>query len=173
MTAPPRTGGDAEAPAVYRAPMRSRDDRVREGLAVERALQTGVCGVGGRLERIPDSPVDAIAAVDAVFGERMARRLERFVSASEGSFVWTRDVDGLLWLGRITGPWRYDASGEARDVDLVHVRACDWLERPVEPAAVPSGVHEAFARGGRNWQSITRADAARDTAVVWDSRRGG
>lgn len=173
MTSAHRAGDDVEFPAVYRAPMRSRDDGVRQGLAVERALQIGVCGVGGRLDRIPDSPADALAAVDAAFGERMARRLERFVSAPEGSFVWTRDVDGLLWLGRIAGPWRYDASPEARDADLVHVRACDWLDRPFEPAAVPSGVHEAFARGGRNWQSITRADAARLTAAVWEVRRGG
>ncbi|WP_431073811.1 GAF domain-containing protein [Microbacterium phyllosphaerae] len=173
MTAARRAGEHVEVPAVHRAPMRSRDDGVSEGLAVDRALRIGVCGVGGRLDRIPGSPTDALAAVDAVYGERTARRLERFVSASEGSFVWTRDVDEVLWLGRITGPWRYDASGEARDVDLVHVRACDWLDRPVEPAAVPSGVHEAFARGGRNWQSITRADAARLTTAIWEERQGG
>ena len=173
MTTAPRAGDDIEVPAAYRAPMRSRDDGVREGLAVERALRIGVCGVGGRLDRIPESPADALAAVDAAFGERAARRLERFSSVAEGSVVWTRDVDGLLWLGRIAGPWRYDASGEARAADLVHVRACDWLDRPVEPAAVPSGVHESFARGGRNWQSITRADAAHLTAAVWKSRRSG
>ena len=173
MTAARRAGEGVGGSAVYRAPMRSRDDGVREGLAVDRALQIGVCGMGGRLDRIPGSPIDALAAADAAYGERTARRLERFVFAPEGSFVWTRDVDGLLWLGRITGPWRYDGSGEARDVDLVHVRTCEWLDRPVEPATVPSGVHEAFARGGRNWQSITRADAARLTAAVWEERRAG
>lgn len=156
---------------MYRAPMRSRDDDVADGAAVERALAIGVCGVGGRLDDAPDSIADALAAVDAVFGERMARRLERFVSAAEGSFVWTRDADGFLWLGRIAGPWRYDASDEARDADLVHVRDCGWLDSPVEPAAVPPGVVEAFARGGRNWQSISRADTGRLTAAVWDSRR--
>jgi hypothetical protein len=151
--------------------MRSRDDEVSDGPAVDRALALGVCGVGGRLDDAPDSIADALAAVDAVHGDRMARRLERFASVAEGVFVWTRDADRFLWLGRITGPWRYDASAEARDVDLVHVRACDWLDRPVESAAVPPGVHEAFARGGRNWQSLTRADAARLTAAVWKSRR--
>jgi len=170
-TAEVRASDDVEAPAVYRAPMRSRNDDVAEGAAVERALAIGVCGVGGRLDRIPESPADALAAVDAAFGERMARRLERFVSAVEGSFVWTRDADGFLWLGRIAGPWRYDASDGAGDVDLVHVRDCGWLDSPVDPSDVPPGVHESFARGGRNWQSITRADAARLTAAVWDSRR--
>lgn len=170
MSTAPRTSDDVEVPSVYRAPMRSRDDDVGDGPAVERALALGVCGVGGRLDDAPDSIADALAAVDTVFGERMARRLDRFASVAEGVFVWTRDADGLLWLGRITGPWRYDASAEARDVDLVHVRACDWLDRPVDAAAVPPGVHEAFARGGRNWQSITRADAARLTAAVWEFR---
>lgn len=165
-----RASGDVQVPSVYRAPMRSRDDDVSDGSAVERALSFGVCGVGGRIDDAPDSIADALAAVDAVYGDRMARRLERFASVAEGAFVWTRDADGLLWLGRITGPWRYDASVEARDVDLVHVRACDWLDRPVGSAAVPPGVHEAFARGGRNWQSITRGDAARLTAAVWKSR---
>lgn len=171
MSATPRGSDDAEVPAAYRAPMRSRDDDVSDGPAVERALKLGVCGMGGRLDEAPHSIAHALAAVDAVHGERMARRLERFASVAEGVFVWTRDADGLLWLGRITGPWRYDASADARDVDLVHVRACDWLDRPVEAAAVPPGVHEAFSRGGRNWQSITRADAARLTAAVWKSRR--
>jgi hypothetical protein len=168
-----RTSRSDEAPSVYRAPMRSRDDDVADGPAVERALALGVCGVGGRLDGAPESIADALAAVDAVYGERMARRLQRFASVAEGAFVWTRDADGFLWLGRITGPWRYDASAEARHVDLVHVRACDWLDRPAEVAAVPPGVHEAFARGGRNWQSITRADAARLTTAVWTSRTDG
>lgn len=170
MSASPRGSDDIDLPSAYRAPMRSRDDDVSAGPAVERALALGVCGVGGRLDHAPDSIADALAAVDVVYGERMARRLERFAGVPEKAFVWTRDADGFLWLGRLTGPWRYDASPEARDVDLVHVRACDWLDRPVESAAAPPGVHEAFARGGRNWQSITRADAARLTAAVWSSR---
>jgi len=166
------TSRSDEAPSVYRAPMRSRDDDVADGPAVERALALGVCGMGGRLDDAPDSIADALVSVDAVYGERMARRLDRFASVSEGAFVWTRDDEGFLWLGRITGPWRYDASAEARDVDLVHVRACEWLDRPVEATAVPPGAHESFVRGGRNWQSITRADAARLTAAVWTSLSG-
>lgn len=166
-------GSSPDAASVYRAPMRSRDDAVADGPAVERALAIGVCGVGGRLDDPPRSLAEALAAVDAAFGERMARRLERFAAVAEGSFVWTRDIDGLCWLGRITGPWRYDASPAARAVDLVHVRACEWLAAPVEPAEVPAGVLETFARGGRNWQRISRGDAARRTEAVWRSRAGG
>lgn len=166
-------GVDDAEPQVYRAPMRSRDDDVSDAVAVERALEIGVCGMGGRLDAEPRSLAEALADVDSAFGERAARRLERFASVPEGAFVWTRDVDGLLWVGRITGPWRYDTSSGAREADLVHVRPCDWLDQPVEPAAVPPGVHETFARGGRNWQRIRRGDAARLTAELWARRRAG
>lgn len=50
--------------------MRSRDDRVPAGAAVERALVLGVCGVGGRLDAAPEGLTDALVAVDLRHGER-------------------------------------------------------------------------------------------------------
>lgn len=152
---------------VYRAPMRSRDDSIRPGLAVERALCLGVCGVGGRLDDRPESLDTALVAVDARHGERMARRLERFAAAPEGAFVWTREVDGVFRLGRISGPWRYDASPGAHACDLMHVRPCDWLAEPVAAQLVPVGVLQTFARGGRNWQRIHDAGVESDTSAIW------
>lgn len=152
---------------VYRAPMRSRDDSIRTGLAVERALRLGVCGVGGRLDDRPESLDIALVAVDARHGERMARRLERFAAVPDGGFVWTCDVDGLFHLGRISGPWRYDASPAASACDLVHVRPCDWLAEPVAAQLVPAGVLHTFARGGRNWQRIHADGVESDTAAFW------
>jgi hypothetical protein len=113
---------------------------------------------------------EALVAVDARLGERMARRLERFASAPIGAFVWTRDVDGRLWLGRLMGDWHYDGSAAARDADLVHVRDCRWLDRPIEDAAAPAGVLATFARGGRNWQRIHAPDVSAQTAALWDAR---
>lgn len=152
--------------------MRSRDDRVPAGLAVERALVVGICGVGGVLDAPPSSLPEALAAVDEVHGERMARRLERFATAPDGAFVWARDGDDLLWLGRLDGPWRYDQSAAARDVDLVHVRPCRWLAAPVPPIDVPAAVRATFARGGRNWQRIHDIEAASASAALWSRRAG-
>lgn len=159
-------------PPVYRAPMRSRDDRVPDGPAVERALAIGVCGVGGVLDAPPASVEDALVSVDSVYGERMARRLERFTAAADGAFVWTRDDEGLVWLGMLDGPWRYDTAPAARDVDLVHVRPCRWLDAPTPPADVPSAVRATLARGGRNWQRINDADVGKESIALW-SRSGG
>ncbi|WP_194419969.1 GAF domain-containing protein [Microbacterium abyssi] len=154
-------------PEVFRAPMRSHDDNVPAGVAVDRALEHGVCGIGGRLGAPPTSLSDAIFQTDATYGERAARRLERFAGASEGSFVWTRNVYDFLWLGRIGDGWSYDADPGAWAVDLVHVRLCDWIPTPIPWDQAPPSVHASLARGGRNWQRIRAADALPGTARVW------
>lgn len=129
--------------------------------------------MGGRLAHPPESLSDALTAADAQLGERSARRIERFAAVADGAFVWTRDVDGNAWLGRLEGPWRYDATPDAFGVDLVHVRDCDWLAAPVSPAEIPPGVRVAFARGGRNWQRIRADGVSALTVTLWERGRSG
>lgn len=133
---------------VYRAPLRSRRDDVDHAAAVEWALAHALVGVG------------------EVADERGERRLERFVAAPEGAFVWTRHPDGEVYLGRITGPWRRDERG--RPTDLVNVRDCDWMVEPVDAALVPAAVRQTFARGGRNFQQIHPGGVEEQTAALWD-----
>ena len=151
---------------VFRAPMRSRDDRVPEGTGVERALRAGVCGLDGRLSAAPGTLEGALAAAAEEHGERLARRIGRFAEAPEGAFVWTRDADGAYWLGRIAGPWRYDDSAEAEAADLVHVRDCRWRADPIAEQNVPAAVLATFARGGRNWQRVRSREALEQTATL-------
>ncbi|MET1034443.1 MAG: GAF domain-containing protein [Arthrobacter sp.] len=170
----------ADAPAVFRAPMRSRRPDVPRGAGTELALGTRVCGMGGAIDPPPRSLEEALDGVADAHGERAAARLERFAVVPEGSFAWTRDADGLYWLGRVRGPWRYDSGAAARDADLVHVRACDWLPEPVAEAEVPAAVRQAFARGGLNFQRVRHPSAAPGTASLGEisratapDRRGG
>ncbi|WP_350352803.1 GAF domain-containing protein [Microbacterium sp. A8/3-1] len=156
---------------VYRAPMRSRDDAVPRGVGPERALELGICGIGGRLEPAPDSLAEALVTADAQSGIRLAWRIERFAKAPIGAFVWTRDVDGLTYLGRIAGPWEYDPGEDATAADLVHIRRCEWLAEPIDQAEVPAGVRATFARNGRNWQRIHDDDAERLSAGLWHTYR--
>ena len=127
--------------------MRSRRDDVEPYAAVDRALALGVCGMGEA-----DDP-------------RSERRLERFASAPLGSFAWTRDIHGRSYVGRLTGPWRFDEDGA--EVDLVNVRGTDWISEPVDAALVPTAVSRTFARGGRNFQRIHTADVEAETASLW------
>jgi hypothetical protein len=144
----------------YRAPMRSRLDEVDAGLAVDRALDLGVVGVGGRLSRPPVDPADAadvVARVSEEHDERVARRLERFIAVRDGSEVWTRDAAGLFHRGVVTGPWRYDDDPSAYAVDLAHVRPCAWDPDALAEHELPSAVAATFRRGGRNFQRIRAA----------------
>jgi hypothetical protein len=146
--------------------MRSRDDAVPAGAAVERALTLGLCGIGER----PGARTWSARRPAHDAEERRDRRIARFSAAPDGSFVWTRDVDGLLWLGRMTGAVRRDTASEAKAVDLVHVRPCEWLPRPVDPQRVPPAVRATFARGGRNWQQIHDPDVSALSARLWEQR---
>jgi hypothetical protein len=161
--------GAPSASVVFRAPMRSRRQDVPEGAAVERALAQSSCGIGGVFDRAPRDLSDALQLAADQHDERLARRIGRFADAVEGSLVWTRDADGLFWLGRLEGPWRYDSSPEAVAVDLVHVRRCRWLSAPTPEHLAPAAVGATFARGGRNWQRIHAAGAYERSAQVWDA----
>ena len=137
--------------AVYRAPMRSRRDDVDHGVTIERALTLGLCGFG-----------------EAADDGRSARRVERFAEVDDGSFVWTRDTDGLYWLGRIVGAYFYDSSDDAAAVDLVHVRECRWLSKPLLEPAVPAAVIATFGRGGRNFQQTHDSSVGAESQRLWD-----
>lgn len=128
--------------------MRSRRDDLDPSLAVGRALERGLCGVGAPLS------------------ERDHARLDRFCAVPDGSFVWTRD-DAGFHVGRLAGPCREDGHAEAVAADLVHVRSCEWLEDPVDPALVPEQVAYAFSRGGRSFQRIRLPGAGEATERVW------
>jgi hypothetical protein len=139
--------------AVYRAPMRSRREHVDFGATIERARTLGLCGFGGPR----DSPSD----------NRLARRIARFREVEPGSFVWTRDPDGLYWLGRIEGPYFHDDDDAAAAVDLVHVRPTRWLGEPVLEPDVPGAVVATFQRGGRNFQRTHDPNVGTDSERIW------
>src|SRR3954451_25443319 len=118
---------------IYRAPMgaRSRDD-VPAGGGARFGLRHGVVGIG-------DTP-----------GEKGARMVRALADLPDGTFVWTRTEDGLYHLGRVSGAYRGDDSGAAREVGIHHVRPAEWIDRPFGPDEVPGAVAATFARGGRN-----------------------
>ncbi|MFI5508949.1 GAF domain-containing protein [Mycobacterium sp. NPDC051804] len=144
-------------PEVYRAPMRSRRDDIDLKPTIDRALAMGHVGFGD--------------AGGTGVDDRLERRVTRFGEVADGSFVWTRDTDGLYWLGRIEGPLFYDDAGAA--VDLVHVRPCRWTAAPVLEPEVPPAVLATFARGGRNFQQTHDADVGEQSAAIWRKRENG
>jgi hypothetical protein len=142
--------------AVYRAPMRSRSDAVDTRATFERARRRGLCGFG----RLTNGPAEE---------ERLERRVARFAQVADDSFVWARDTDGLFWLGRISGPYFYDADDAAATVDLVHVRPCEWLPKPFIEQKAPSAVVATYRRGGRNFQQTHHPSVSQETQRIWEA----
>ena len=82
--------------------------------------------------------------------------------------MWTRDPDGLYWLGRIAGPYFYDADDDAAAVDLMHVRECVWLPAPLLEQSVPAAVVATFRRGGRNFQQTHDPTVGAESQRLWE-----
>lgn len=148
-----------------------RSEGTSAGAGVRRALAEGLCGFGGRLSPAPDTAAQAAALAATQHDERLARRIERFAAVPDAAFVWTRDEEHVLWLGRVAGPWRYDGRPEAIAADLVHVRPCAWLEAPIPEHAAPPAVLATFARGGRNWQQTHDTQVSAQSLRFWSDRR--
>jgi hypothetical protein len=141
---------------VYRAPMRSASDTVDPRATIERARRIGLCGFG-QLVREPGEL------------DRLDHRVARFADVADGSFVWTRDPDGLFWLGRLAGPYFRDDDAHAAEVDLVHVRNCDWRAEPLLEPDVPPAVAATFRRGGRNFQQTHDPSVKQQTQRLWEA----
>lgn len=155
---------------VFRAPMRSRDDEVETWAGVERGLELGLCGIGGRLEEAPRDLDAALSATSDAYGSGAAARLARFAGAPTGSWVWTQEQPGAFRLGRIVGRWRFDATAEAARADLVHVRNCTWSPEAFAEHELPPAVAHTFRRGGRNFQRTHDPEVARLTERCWTTR---
>ena len=141
---------------VYRAPMRSASDTVDPRATIERARRLGLCGFG-QLVREPGEL------------DRLDHRVARFADVADGSFVWTRDPDGLFWLGRLAGPYFRDDDANAAEVDLVHVRNCDWRAEALLEPDVPPAVAATFRRGGRNFQQTHDPSVSQQTQRLWEA----
>ncbi len=42
--------------------------------------------------------------------------------------VWTRDKQGVYYLGKITSEWRYELGNNFKKADVVNVRSCQWIK---------------------------------------------
>jgi hypothetical protein len=154
---------------VYRAPLRSRCKDIDPQATLARARSHGVCGFGGRVTPPPDDLFSAMDSAAHCYDDGFVRRLARFADVFNGSFVWTRDRDRLLWVGMLNGPYFYDRADEATEVDLVHVRPCTWRATPVTEPIAPPAVVATFDRGGRNFQQVHSPRVVDLTREIWET----
>jgi hypothetical protein len=61
----------------------------------------------------------------------------------DGDLCWTRDWNGVYYLGQIGSPWQYLHGEDANNFDLHCVRPCSWLRVGLLDA-VPGAVERSF-----------------------------
>jgi hypothetical protein len=85
---------------------------------------------------------------------------------AQGDLCWTRDLDGYYYLGRITGPWRYDSASENILADIVNVRPCTWI-KVGSAESVPGKVINSF-RASRTLQRVADPTVQLYSAYVFN-----
>lgn len=87
-----------------------------------------------------------------------------------GALIWTRDLtDGVYYLAKVTGPWRYLHGQAAQDCGMQNVRPVRMVA--CEPAAVPAGIAGCFV-GGWVIRRIYDQHAARRSALLFEQLTG-
>ena len=170
-------------PTVWRAKIHSlREDFLSDGQrddARAYCRQAGIVGIGwGRWTlKAPDgAPLEEVLAeIRGIEGWKpgghTVRRLAQ--NAKYGDLVWNRDSSGAYWLGRITGPWRFDGSPEASKWDLNNVRACEWLTQSHRDWEVPGAVVRSFTGPGSSFSRVAPDERGgwRVTELIWEQTK--
>lgn len=170
-------------PAVWRAKIHSLREDFRNDVQRDQARaycrRVGVVGIGwGRWTlTAPDgAPLeDVLAEIREIEGWKpggdTVRRLAK--DAKCGDLVWNRDSSGAYWLGRITGPWRFDGSDEASKWDLNNVRDCEWLTQAYRDWEVPGAVVRSFTGRASSFCRVAPDERGgwRITELIWEQTK--
>lgn len=167
---------------LWRTKLRSRKPSVRDdpnGYArqVAYCLERNVIGVGWGVDLLSDAPLDdVLRAVRAKYPDDTVAPsiIQSFAEkALVGEFVWTWDTEGHYLLARFTGPWRYDSSDDASEVDIHQAREVEWLPRRLSAHETPDAVVASFVGEGQSFRRVDperkyEQDAQKATQAIWD-----
>lgn len=107
------------------------------------------------------------------WGKRAVDTIRRIgEQAQDGEFAWTRDTHGKYWLGQINGPYRYDSSREAFEVDIHQTRPTRWIRKPLNDLEVPGAVIQSFIGTGSSFSRIWDEGARKITPYLWAKATG-
>lgn len=118
------------------------------------ALKKGIVGVGWEVEAKPGESLnweeyeDRAKQSDYPNQEAWVRSITAIhENMNEDDLCYTRNTSGQFYLGRVTGPWRYETDPEHQQHELVNVRDCNWYRIKEPEETVPTELLESFGRG--------------------------
>lgn len=88
----------------------------------------------------------------------------------EDDLIWTRDWNGIYYLGQVKGRWYYDGTEDASKADIVNVRNCRWYKiGTVE--AVPGKLVNCFIPA-RTLQKVHDATVSAFSMITYNEKSG-
>jgi hypothetical protein len=131
-------------------------------------LRKEVIGVGWAIDNDEPLPLERYLelSADAYPDGTGNSTVRRLASMAMGDLVWMRSTDGVYHLCKVHGPWKYEASREARAVDIVNTRRVEIAEVGVE-IHVPGKIIAAF-RSARTVQRINDEIALAASVLIWN-----
>ena len=158
-------------PTVYRIHIRPKVGANKQRKAFKYCLNHGVLGMGWAVAgRSRLSWDDYIAAAEQKYEYKEVqpvRYLHREVK--ENDLIWTRDTAGNYYLGRVVSPWKYRATEEALQADIVNICCCELVSVDIDD--VPGKVVACF-RPSRTIQAIRDETVSIYSQLLWNDIAG-
>lgn len=139
--------------------------------AAEFCISRGLVGIGWNVKQAPVSKEDYWALGREWYNDAgWTRAVNAMLHHMQiDDLVWTRNCDGLYYLGRITGDWQY-CDTSYKDAGVFNVRPCQWCKAgSVE--AVPGKVQNSF-RPSATLQQINDVTAAEYSRFLFNKLAG-
>ncbi len=143
---------------IWRIHIRPSGGRENHKRAFKFCLESNVIGMGWRVNLDNNEVITNYKEYwsdgEAIYGTPSWRsNVGRFINdVSIGDLIWTRNSQGVYYLGRIEGNWEYRESDASIHADILNIRKTNLFEVGLE-SKVPGKVISAF-RAGRTLQKI-------------------
>lgn len=154
---------------IFRIHIRPTGTDTSRASAFPYCLKEGVLGLGWQVDAENDSLTWAEYENKCVerFGKkglRNANYLKENVKIND--VIWTRDLNGHYYLGKVLSEWEYLSTRKSKDVDIVNIVRCD-LQKVESVDDVPGKVIASF-RPARTIQAIRDATTENYTKYLWN-----
>jgi len=113
-------------------------------------LQKGIVGVGWQIDynNEPISWETYETEATKIYYEKGDKSWWPAINAihnriKQDDLIWTRDWQGIYYVGRITSDWYYDTHKDCEQADMINVRKCDW-QKIGTVEAVPGKIVNSF-----------------------------
>lgn len=116
-------------PTLWRLHLRSASKNDGDySKVVDYCIDNQVAGIGWPLAGTETAPSrdEYIAKTKARWGSVASINFARDVRKND--LIWVRGKNGIYYLGRIDGDWRYSDASQALALDIPNQRPCHWIE---------------------------------------------